>query len=53
MPRCATCRHWLPDFADLGTCKRYPPTLHEDGIQTLPQTAAPDWCGEHCEEEQG
>ncbi|VTO14101.1 Uncharacterised protein [Brevundimonas vancanneytii] len=53
MPQCATCRHWLRDFGDFGTCKRFPPTPHGNASQNLPQTAAPDWCGEHREKEQG
>lgn len=47
---CGDCRHWLP-FTEgptpIGSCKRFPPVpLSSREGQALPQTAAPDWCGE-------
>jgi hypothetical protein len=46
---CVACAHWLPgrsEGSNLGTCKRYPPTVMPNGPQALPAMLPNDWCGE-------
>lgn len=54
---CGRCRYWAPLAAiartDLGTCKRYPPTMLVEGFQALPQMSRFDWCGEWAARDRG
>lgn len=51
--QCQTCRFWKDAhdaWARKGKCRRYPPTLGDDGHYSdlnFPRTVSSNWCGEY------
>lgn len=45
--RCELCRFWIERHADIGGCRRYPPSFYGiEGDQAFPDVRKDMWCGE-------